>query len=707
MTKIVKLYITLLLAFFVLGTNAVHADSSIEYGSWKISYDESTRMVNFSKNGKAVLSDVAAQFKSGSTLIKSTSYSNVSFSTEDVTPETGSARKFTITYMGEEGMPNVEQAFYLMEDKDYFLTDVTLVANGAPVASNYICPIYSDAKNFFLEKSSSNYFLTIPFDNDGFVTYGCFPLSKPIGNYNSDTSTGRVARDSISYEITSIFNYETKRGLVIGSVDHDTWKSAIRITGSPTSQGIVSKIEALSGITGPATRDHYQDTATHYEHLQPHGTLKGNRVKSARFMVGLFDDWRTGMETYGEVNAQIAPKRPYNGPAIFGWNSWGGMREHCNYEGAMSVIDFMKDNLIDKGWGKDGVVYVGLDSWDNMNWGERKEFADKCHANGMKAGAYWTPFSDWMHSDSRGMEGNNGYTYGQARLKVDGKIKTDRVDPTAPATLSRMEYYITKFKECGFEYLKFDFMNHGSCEADSFYNKDITTGLQAYNYGMKYLSDLCGDDIFIDLSIAPIFPTQYANARRISCDAWGSLDETNYMMNSLSFGWWLDRVYSFNDPDHLVMGDRSAGENITRMTSGAVTGYCILGDNLATVGPCIGTPESQEHCVKYSSYEKVNEVISLGRTFRPYFDNHLYGAKRTINLFYHETEDSYVIAHFNYGITEQDVSLDLTNLGIDVNTIDTDRSIECWTEKAVNIQGNNLQFTPKDNTASLFRLYKK
>ncbi len=703
MKRILLTNIIVLLAVSLLDA----ATTSRSIGRWTISYDDQSHMVSFSKDGKAILSDVFVLFKNGNETIKSTSYTEVSFADSDVTEKTGDAHKFTITYKGAEGRPNVEQAFYLMEDKDYFLTDVTLVANGGTVASNYISPVYSEAKNFFLEKSYNNYFLTVPFDNDGFVTYGCYPLSKALGAENSATATGRAARDSISIETTSIFNYETKRGLVIGSVEHDTWKSAIRITGSPTTQGIVSKIEALSGYTSPTTRDHYQDTTTGYNHLQPHGTVKGNRVKSARFMVGIFDDWRTGMETYGEVNAQVAPKRPYNGPAVFGWNSWGGMEKHCNYEGAMSVIDFMKENLIDKGWGKDGVIYIGLDSWDNMNWEERKAFADKCHANGLKAGAYWTPWHDWNGSDSRTVEGDNGYTYAQTRVKVDGITKHDRYDPTSPAMKSLIDYQITKFKECGFDYLKFDFLCDGIKEADSFYDPNITTGVQAYNYGMKYLEEQCGDDIFIDLSIAPLFPSQYANARRISCDAWGEMWHISHMMNCLSFGWWLDRVYSFNDPDHLVMGDRSAGENISRMTTGAVTGYCILGDNLATVGPSVGTPESQEHCVKYNSNEKVNEVISLGRTFRPYFDNFLYGAHRDINLFYHETEDSYIIAHFNYGLKDAEVSLDLTNLDIDVSKVNVARSIECWTEEPVVIQGNNLIFTSKQDTACLFRLYKK
>jgi len=681
-----------------LAVNAATTDVTV--GRWTVSYDDVTRMVSFTKDGQPVLHDVYAKFKIDATEMNTTSYSDVEFKSEDVTPATGAARKYTITYKGNGTLPTVEQAFYLMGDKDYLLTDVTLSNNGSQVGSNYICPIYSEGTNLFLPQDANNRFLTVPFDNDGFVTYGSYPLSR---NPNSTTSmsAGRAARDSISFEVTSIFNGVTQKGMVLGSVTHDTWKSAVRLTGSPLTQGHISKLEVFSGVTHDATRDRRDEV------MMPHGTVYGKEVKSALMMVGLFDDWRTGMETFGDVNAQITPKRPYNGPTIYGWNSWGGMEKHCNYKGALSASDFIKTKLMDKGWAKDGVVYVGLDAWDNMNWDERKDFADRCHANGQKAGAYWTPFTDWSGSDSRSMEGNNGYTYGDARVKCHGKINTGRIDPTSPAAKSLFEYNIKKFKEAGFEYLKLDFMCSGIQEADAFYEPGITTGVQAYNYGMNYIRELCGDDIILDLSISPLFPAQYTEARRISCDAWGEMWHTSYMMNSLSFGWWLNRIYCFNDPDHLVMGDRSAAENMSRITTAAVTGYCILGDNLSTEGSYIGTESSQEHCIKYTSNARVNEIINLGQSFRPAYGHKLYGANNSVDLFYHETEDSYIVAHFNYSVGNQQVTLDLTTLGIDASKLDQARCVECWTGNAAVFDGNNLVYSSPNDQVRLFRLYKK
>ena len=82
--------------------------------------------------------------------------------------------------------------------------------SGEKLASNYIAPIYTEAQNLFLPKDANNRFLTVPWDNDGFVTYGSYPLSRATSPTSS--ASGRYPRDSISFEVTAIFNGETSRG---------------------------------------------------------------------------------------------------------------------------------------------------------------------------------------------------------------------------------------------------------------------------------------------------------------------------------------------------------------------------------------------------------------------------------------------------------------------------------------------------------------
>jgi hypothetical protein len=72
-----------------------------------------------------------------------------------------------------------------------------------------------------------------------------------------------------------------------------------------------------------------------------------------------------------------------------------------------------------------------------------------------------------------------------------------------------------------------------AAELGAHYDKSITTGVQAYNYGLAYIAEAAGDGMFVDLSISPIFPGgQYAHARRVSCDVFGGIFNSEYLMNN-------------------------------------------------------------------------------------------------------------------------------------------------------------------------------
>lgn len=693
-----KYSLCLLFIQLLFGESANAGVREISAGKWSIHFDEETKQMDLLKEGVVILNDVSVRFNNSSVYYDSSEYTDINIVEEDVTDVIGSVHKCVIQYKKNDA-PTIEQVFYLYPAADYFLTEVYLTSiTGKVLSTNYIAPVYTTAENKFLPSSDTNRLLFVPFDNDGFVTYGSLPLSQSKST-SAVHSPGPLARDTISFEVTSIFNGDSQTGLVLGSVEHDTWKSAVRMTGSRNNQSI-TKLECYSGASHPATRDD-----------KPHGYLKKMTVKSAKMFVGFFDDWRLGMEKFGEANAAIVPKREWTKGTPFGWNSWGGMSTHVNYEGVLSASDFVKEHLQDKGgFGADGVVFVGLDSyWDNLNWEQLEDFARHCVANGQTPGIYWTPFNDWFPDNERDIEGNNGYKYSQSHLKVNGKKRklygAGCMDPTAPATLSRINFFIDKFKAAGFKYIKLDFLTAGMVEADKYYNKEITTGTQAFNYGMKHLRERCGDDMFIVESIAPLFPYQYANARRLSCDAWGEMWHTNYMMNSLSFGWWLDRVYAYNDPDHLVMGDRSPAENMSRITSGAVTGYFMIGDNLTTKGSYIGSEISQEKVKTYAVNERVNAVVRLGKSFRPAYGHKVFGSNRSVDLFTLETEDAYYIAYFNYDEGLKTGELTLNDLGINPEKISG--GIECWSGNSVTVSEGKLSYNLPKHQAEIYHLYKK
>ena len=200
-----------------------------------------------------------------------------------------------------------------------------------------------------------------------------------------------------------------------------------------------------------------------------------------------------------------------------------------------------------------------------------------------------------------------------------------------------MEQTHDLFRRCGYEYVKMDFMTHGRMEADHWYRPEITTGTEAYNYGM-HLLDSIFSDMYINLSISPTFPAQYAQSRRIACDAWNKIKDTEYTMNALSWGWWIDRVYQYNDADHVVLRDADEGENRARITSSVITGLYITGDDFSADSMAIGRAR------QLLTNADINR-LATGRSFRPL----LADDDRAEHVFVRsEADGSLHVAVFNY-----------------------------------------------------------
>lgn len=674
-----------------MGRETFAADQqTITSGDWKIVYNNDTKTCDFIHKGKTILAGVFVQAKDKDQLLRSTEYGQPTFSEEAVDDVFGAGHKYTFTYAGQEGAPSLQQLFYFYPDKSYFLTEAFILSE-AGTSSNYIAPVVTETVNSFLNTNTSNRVLSVPFDNDAWIGYSSLALSV----------------DSVSFEVTSFYCGDTREGLVIGSVEHDTWKTGVRYSTSGNQK--VNRLECFGGISHRVTHDIDATGA------KAHGSISGTKLKSPKLLIGMFDDWREGLEAYGEANALIAPPRKWSNGNIFGWNSWGAMAEKLNYEGVLDVSDYISTNLQPNNFTNDGTAYVILDSyWDNLTDTQLKSFAERCVANGQVPGIYWAPFSDWGENGSRTMEGSN-YKYGEAYLYVNGqpkKIASRALDPTHPGTRQRMSYFINRFKDLGYKYIKFDFLNNAILEADSYYDKNVTTGVQAYNSGMKYLTELCGDDLFMALSIAPAFPAQYGNSRRISCDAWGAKEDTEYVMNGLSYGWWLNKVYNFNDADHLVLhrDDYNEDENRMRITSGVITGTYILGDNFSQKGTCVGELAARQKAEKFATNAEVNEVARIGKSFYPVegakaSGKNSWGRNRGENLFMLDTEDYLYVAAFNYKDLAFSENIKLSRLGI--ASSDVKGIKELWTGQDVSLQGEEIPVSLPEYGVKLYKIEKK
>lgn len=640
---------------------AVAAATDFVQDGWSVRLNSTHHTITLSNHNQPIVAQaMATAITAQGDTLKSALYPQVKLSKSAVTTAWGKGTRYTYRYSGLNGAPDMMQSFYFYPSLPYMLVEGAVEAEGKGIVEVYnLCPLVSETAVALPLPTSDNKVYNMPFANDNWATYNAeaWTPGKPV----------------TSCEATALFNAADRKGIVIGSVDHSEWKSAITVT--PEKGNVLGSFKLEAGYIGIRTWDVVPNKATSLRH----GAVKGHIVNSPLFMVGVFSDWRTGLETYGEANTVLCPKYEWTkDSSLFGWQSWGGMAFGLNYKSAMSLLDFFAKELLPVGFkNREGRCHIVLDSgWNALNDEQLAAFVARCKELGCVPGIYTTPFSYWGGEDA--VAGNSdweGGKLGEMVLKTEGKYRHIvgwSLDPTHPAVKEWNRKTFQKFRDLGFEFVKIDFMNNGSQEADSWYLPEITTGMQAYNYGLDYIKEFAGD-MMLDFSIAPVFPAK-AHVRRIGCDAWGRLNQSMYTLNCINGSWWLDRVYAFNDPDHMCLspvpvctsGSVDEQESRIRYTCGLITGMTLMGGTYAYDGDekmhegkptkIVGSDAERELAARICSNADLTEVGRIGRTFRPvegrfehlstlYHQNDV----MTDNEFIYDTPEAFYYVVFNYG----------------------------------------------------------
>ncbi|MBR3587931.1 MAG: hypothetical protein IKL16_00045 [Clostridia bacterium] len=609
------------------------AEADYSKDNFSFCYENGKFSVSF--DGITMFEDAHAEYKLGEEIFSSTEYENSEILKEQISDSRGAGICISVK-MTSNGKPDITQRFAFYDGAKYFLTDIILSDKNNGVSSNYIAPIVIEDGKVQNGNPQWKNFLEVPFDNDSWVEF----------------ETKNLYQSGLSHEVGAFFTPDNKDGFIIGSVTHDTWKSAVEYT---SGLGKIQAMKVYSGANTELTRDQ-----------SPHGTVSGDEVSSATFFVGFYENWKDGMNEYARINTTFTPKRQSVTDNIpIGWNSWGSVQSDISYEKAVAVSDYIKNNF-QSTWQDEGeTVFVNLDSyWDWLSGDELKSFVRHCEENGQVAGVYSSPFVMWW--DEEGMKNycvaGTDITYNEIRLKkADGTYYGNDIDGcfpldvTHPATIKHFTNQIEVLMSYGFRYIKLDFLVHGSLEGD-YYNDEIQTGIQAYNYAMNEICKIVGDEVFINLSMAPIFPYNYANGRRLCCDTYYGIKETRYMLNSLTYGFWQKELYDYIDPDHIVLvgKDNKATESEahSRMVSGIITGGSFLtGDNFAEV-----TEKQSQRYDDLLNNEKLIEIVKKGRPFEPVLKT---GSEYASNIFKLVDGEKTYIAVINYSLLPNSFEINL------------------------------------------------
>ncbi len=567
------------------------------------------------------------------------------------------------------GLPTMKQYFTLDQTNSFLVrVDVT----GANLSANWMGPVVVDSTGGVnLGITNDNRALYVPFDNDGFVSYNAMPLNS----------------SSTSYEVGAFYDNTSRNGLVVGSVTHGTWKSGVYFNGANNK---LNQMNVFGGATSPWD-------------VMPHGFISGNTLSSPTMFVGFGADWRVTLQNYAAENTSFTPRMTCTNSVPFGWNSWGVIQQNINYNDAITVSDFFHTNLEASGFtNAQGTVYINLDSyWNNLNSFELQSFVNHCHAYGQKAGVYWGPFV-WFGTAAAAtntyVEGTtNTYHYSDILLRdnngnvesVDGALA---IDPTHPGAKEFIKYWVNQYTNYGFDYIKLDFLSHGALEGVHC-DTSITTGIQAYNEGMSNVISQINGSMFISLSIAPLFPYQYGQSRRIACDAETSLiSNIEYTLNSVTYGWWLDDLYTFNDPDIMVFNgyDATTNENQSRLISGAITGTFLDGDDLTSAAGQLAA----DFCLTHNA---INAVARAGQSFTPVEGNTGTGAA---NVFVRQNGSTWNLAVLNYTANATNETVSLSRAGLPSGSY---VATDLWSGNLTNVTGSlNVSLNAKHS--KLFQL---
>ena len=572
--------------------------------------------------------------------------SSAGYTTHELEPKnaTAGAKEEYSIRSTKPGMPALLQHICLYEGKPWITIEAELGPDASAIGTRHFDTVVlkgSDAIQ--VGREAALRVLHVPFDNDMWFRYNSVAVSEM-----------KTGQSYSSEEATAIYDNASRQGIVLGSIVHEVWKTAIDVQ---ADGGRLTALDVYGGIASPTgVRTDTHDTL-------PHGLVHGTKVTSPRIFIGSFADWRDGLEAYGRANAEVHPPLAWPAGAPMGWNSWAAYAEHINDHRYLGAAEFVRDTLVPQGFGRKGVVYINLDAFwsklDAVQLASAVRNIKAMHgANGVhfEPGIYWTPFAYWSDDLDAYVEGTGmKYRYRDILLKApDGsflpKVDGGRpIDPSHPGTKARTAYFIQQFKQLGFMYLKLDFLSHGALEGAHF-DPAIQTGIEAYNLGMKQVVDENANRMFLSLSIAPLFPSGYGHARRLSCDTKGHISggdqSTEYMLNSLTYGWWTDKNLYITDPDHVVLGEnadqgaRSIVEGQSRLLSAVISGGMILDSSRIA-----DDAQGQAFAKAVYSNPRLFAVASEGKVFRPIEGD---TGNKAATVFVRPSAHGFYLAAFNY-----------------------------------------------------------
>ncbi|WP_295717085.1 hypothetical protein [Mucilaginibacter sp.] len=552
-------------------------NATISNPQLKISVDKLTGTVSYLfANGMRMDNTVAYVSDLNSRNFSTTDFSSHNCEVAQINDNVGKGISLTVKHSDGNHKIVLIQRITLYENKPYALINVSATSTDKPIETRDISPIaiLPAYKGKLFIPGTEPRILDVPFDNDDWTP----TLERTWPKANSPKNTG------ISYEFVAIYDQLKNSGLVIGSVNHDFWKTGLAYQ-ADTQLGYVDSLKVFGGVAtadNPSLKSAYGGLDGTHDHTE-HGTMLGKTVSSPTIYLCGLANVHDAFLDYGRVNSIINGKQTWKGYAPVYWNSFG-VEGVLGYEGVMmppaveQISDFIHSMPNFSTYSK---PVLSIDSYDQAIYSTEvlKSIGEYGAKNGQQMGFYFIPFAMWAWKDDIKGKKVPGSNYdlkdvllhdkeGKPIMYKDGKWGAYAMDPTHPAIRLYIIQQLKKAKAINAKFLKIDFLTAGALETTRRYDVNVRTGMQAYNYGMKTLRHLVdsvmGKDIFITQAISPLFPHQYAHTRFVSTDVyshlrddqkgfpgWGSTESS--LATGSHMGWVQGTLFPYTNLDVSIM----------------------------------------------------------------------------------------------------------------------------------------------------------
>jgi alpha-galactosidase len=680
MVRILQFYISAFLLFFSSSspaqeTKKVAEQIRITSEQVIITANLHSGMVNYLFPNGITLDNTVAYINDLQTgFISTADFKTHTYAETEVCDNIGTGRRLAITHSDNKHRFTLIQYFTLYKGRPFIIINVTAknkAVKDAPLETRDIGPlaILPQFKGKLFIPGTEPRILDVPFDNDNWVNV----LERRWPNANSPKNSG------ISYEFSAFYDRVKNSGLVIGSVQHNFWKTGLTYQ-TANELGSVDSLKVFGGAATPddpkLPADYGGRDGTH--DLVEHGTMIGQSVHSPDICLSASNDVHHAFVEYGRVNAIINGRLYWKGDAPIYWNSFG-VEGVLGYDGVMmppavkQISDFLHSL---SNFNSHAKPVLSIDSYDQGIYSIQvlSELGKYAEQNNQKMGFYFIPFAMWGWKGNLNGRKVPGSDYQLKEVLLHDKnnepimYKDDKwgayaMDPTHPAIRLYIIQQLKKARAINAKFLKIDFLSAGALESTVRYDKKVRTGIQAYDYGMKTLKflvdSIMGKDIFITMAISPMFPSQYAHTRFVSTDVyshlrndqkgfpnWGSTEAS--LATGSHMGWVQGTLWPYTNLDVSIMKnfqrnpDLNEQEIKVRIYAMMVMGS-ILGD-----GSDFRNPKAANRAEEFLDNKQVIDFFSNPKAFIPI--NAADGETLDQQMSFYLPGDTTMVALFNFDL---------------------------------------------------------